>query len=385
MATVETKASARQRLYAVKWLLAVIVFAGCAGLLMIAHAQRLKRQAGELSRELALGRFVLVSHLKYPPRVRRIVLPASVHGYIETNVYAKVPGYLKQILVDKGDRVKQGQVLAVIESPETDRQVQNARAAYEIALITDRRNQELLRQGVIPQQTADESHAAMLQAKATLGQLLALQAYEVIRAEFSGIVTARYVDPGALIPAPTSSTAQQTPIISMATLSPLRIYANVPQDIARYVRDGDSAVIRMAEAPDKEIHGRVTRHPDALDPVTRTMLVEVDLPNKDLALLPGMYVTAEFTVSAPTGSPLVPDDALVFRDGKPYVPVVREGRLHLIAVTLGFDNGTEVQVAGNLKFDDLVALNVGQSARDGEPVRPIMRDGTQQGSQAKAP
>jgi RND family efflux transporter MFP subunit len=371
--------------YLVKWIAAVSLFLTLTAVMIVAHAQKLQHQTGELKKEIEKGRFVLVAPFKRMPRTRTITLPASVHGYIETNVYAKIPGYLKRILVDKGDRVKKGQILALIESPETDKQVQNARAAYEIALITDRRNQALVKQGVIPQQTADQSHATMLQDRASLNQLLAMQGYEVIKADFSGIVTARYVDQGALIPAPTGATAQQTPIVALATLSPLRVYANVPQDLARYIRDGDQASLTLSDSPEGEIHGSVTRHPDALDPTTRTMLVEVDLSNEDRSLLPGMYVTATFTVSVPEGAPLVPDDALVFRDGKPYVPVVRENRMRLIPVRLGFDNGTEVQVVGNLRSDELVALNAGQSARDGEVVRPVLRGGHPVGgSQQKA-
>jgi RND family efflux transporter MFP subunit len=157
----------------------------------------------------------------------------------------------------------------------------------------------------------------------------------------------------------------------MATLSPLRIYTDVPQSTAPFIRNGDPAAINVTEFPDREFKGSVTRHPDALTSATRTMLVEVDLPNTDGALLPGMYATVTFTVSTPEGVPMVPDDALVFRDGKPYVPVVRASHLKLAQVTLGYDDGINVEIKKGITDQDMVALNVGQSARDGEPVRPV--------------
>ena len=221
---------------------------------------------------------------------RRISLPASIHGYIETPIYAKTAGYLKAIYVDKGDRIHKGEVLAVLDSPELDKQVADAKANYWLQKVTDARNQTLVAQQVIPQQTADDSHAAMLQTRAAYEQLLALQSYEVIRAETDGIITARDVDPGALIPQATSP-GSSTPIVELATLHPLRVYADVPQDLAAFVKDGDPASVSVTQYPDRSFSGTVTRHPDALTPDTRTMRVEVDLPNKDSALYPGMYAT----------------------------------------------------------------------------------------------
>ena len=280
---------------------------------------------------------------------------------------------MKTIKVDKGDRIHKGQLLAVLTSPELDQQIANARANYNIALITDKRNQILVRSQVIPQQTADESHAAMLQARATLQQDIAYQAYETITAPFDGIVTARYIDPGHLVPA---STAPGTPGVR-------RNHHN----LARWLRCACSPMCRRTSRHSsrtatrprsrrwatraRNFTGTITRHPEALSPDTRTMLVEVDLPNENEVLFPGMYATAEFTVAMGTGSPMVPDDALVFRDGKVYVPVVRKNQLHLAEVTLGYDNGQTVEVLSGINPTDKVAVNVGQAARDGENVQPV--------------
>jgi membrane fusion protein, multidrug efflux system len=355
------------------WVVVLLcVFGASAGLVMARQIQ-LRRQTDDLEQSVARGPHVLVMQVADGSPSRTVSLPASVHGYIETPVYAKVAGYMKTINVDKGDHVKAGQVLAIIESPETDKQVSDARSYYWLQAVTDRRYQELVRQEVIPQQTADDSHATMLQAKASYEQQLALQQYEIVRAPFDGIVTARYVDPGALIPQSTtpSSTTTNSPIVALATMAPLRVYAYVPQSLSPFIKDGDPANIRVTEFPNRNYPGAVTRHPEALDQTTRTMLVEVDLPNQDRSLYPGMYADMKMTAQVTTAAITVPDDALVFRDNNVYLPVVRDNRLRLIEVTLGRDNGYRVEVNGDLMPGEMVAINVGQAARDGEPVQPV--------------
>jgi membrane fusion protein, multidrug efflux system len=353
------------------WVLLVLVVLGLTGGLVMARSRLLSRQTTELEQQQELGPRVLVVPVLQTPPVRSIEVPGTIHGYIETPVYAKIAGYLKRIYIDKGDRVRRGQLLAILESPELDHQVANARATYELARLTDQRNQALVRFGVIAQQQADNTNAQMKEAKAALDQLVAMQAYEAIHAPFDGIVTARYVDQGALIPAATSPAGAATPIISMATLSSLRIYSDVPQSIAPFIRDGDPAAVTVTEYPRRIFTGTVTRHSNALTSETRTMLVEIDLPNNDQALYPGMYTTVKFQVNVLVGAPMVPDDALIFRDGKPFVPVVRNGHLKLAPVTLGYDDGVNVEITEGVTEQDVVAVNVGQSARDGESVRPI--------------
>ena len=349
---------------------AVLVFVAAAGL-VLAHQARLESQTQELDREIAAGPHVLVVPAAQSGSPRTLEIPASVHGYIEIPVYAKVAGYMKTIRIDKGDLVRKNEVLAVIESPETDKAVADARANYWIQLTTDRRYQELVRQQVIPLQTGDTQHALMLQAKAVYEQELALQQYESVRAPFAAIVTARYVDPGALIPQSTTPASSNSPIVTLATLEPVRIYANIPQTLAGFVHDGDSVKITVSEYPGRVFTGAVTRHPAALDANSRTMLVETDLPNRDHALLPGMYANLRITTHASPGGVTVPDDALVFRDNRVYVPVVRGGRLHLVSVRLGRDDGYRVEISGDVHSGDLVAMNAGQAARDGEEVRVV--------------
>jgi RND family efflux transporter MFP subunit len=352
------------------WLLAVLIAFGVSGMLVLAHEHRLQSQKSELAQTAARGAFVLVTPVLQSPLKRKIQLPANIHGYVETPIYAKVAGYLKSIRVDKGDRVRKDEVLAILESPELDQQVRNALAAYQLAKITDERYQILLQTSVIARQDADQTHAAMLQSKATYEQLLATQAYEIIKAPLDGMITARYVDPGALVPQATSPSTGSTPILALATLQPLRVYANVPQNMASLVKVGQAAAVTATQYPGRVFEGTVTRHPQALSADTLTMLVEVDLPNSDLSLYPGMYATLDLTIPVDNSVPMIPDDALVFRDGKVYAPIIRDNHLHLSEVSLGEDNGREVQITRGVSNNDLVAVNVGQGVEDGIAVQP---------------
>ncbi len=348
---------------------AVLIVVLAAGL-VLGHGMIVQRQTSDLAREAEQGINVLVAKAYGLPSSRALDLPATIHGYIEAPMYAKVAGYLKTIKVDKGDRVTRGQLLAVLDTPDLDKQVADAKANYWLQSITDRRDQALVHQQVIAQQDADNQHSAMLQAKATYEQLLAEQGYKVIIAQFDGIISARFVDPGALIPQSTASLSG-TPIVSISSMAPLRVYAYVPQNLALFIKNGDPATISLYEIPGRVFKGPIIRHPEALDTASRTMLVEVDLPNADLSLYPGMYARLSMLVNTPQKGQMVRDDALVFRSGKIYVPVVRQDRLHLVEVTLGYDNGQKVVVNGDLRSGDLVALNVGQAAEDGELVHPV--------------
>jgi len=359
------------RLFFFGWLVAVLVLLSLTAGLVLARSVRINRQTDELKHQIEIGPRVLVAPVLHAPRSRTIEIPATIHGYVETPVYAKIAGYLKTIRVDKGDRVAAGQVIAILDTPELDHQVVNSRASYGIALLTYQRDEVLRRDDAVARQVADEARARMVEAKATLDQLAAMQAYKTIRAPFTGIVTARYVDQGALVPQVTSPSAASTPIVAMATMSPLRVYASAPQSVAPFIHNGDAATITVTEYPQRTFKGVVARHPEALTSDTRTMLVEIDLANEDRALYPGMYAKLVLDVATPAGVPMVPDDALVFRGGKPYVPVVRGGHLRLAAVTLGYDNGVNIEITEGLSDQDMVALNVGQAASDGEPVQPV--------------
>ena len=355
----------------VGWAIAVVLVCAVIACIVVVRTRRVAAERSDREREQASGPHVLVISVTHAAETREIELPASVHGYIETPIYAKIAGYLKTINVDKGDRVEQGQLLAVIDAPEVDKQVADMEADYAIKALNHRRRQKLVDTGALSHEELDTAQAEAAKSKAILEQARSLQAYERITAPVTGLVTARSVDPGALIPQATTSTATTgTPILTIATLQPVRVYADVPQNITPLVRDGAPAIITVTQYPRRQFEGVVSRHPDALAAATRTMLVEVDLPNQDDALKPGMYGTMRLTVTQPQIA-RVPDDALIFREGKVYAPTVRDGRLHLAEVTLGYDNGREVQVLNGVSEGDVVALNLGQAVHEGDRVQPV--------------
>ena len=366
--------------HVVGWLGAMIAVLTASAAVVMARTHSVSVERSKRTTAAESGPRVLVTRASAAPGERRLTLPATIQGYVETPVFAKIAGYLKEIRVDKGDRIRKGEVLAMLESPELDAQVADAKHTLWLQSVTDARNQGLVLKHGISQQTADNSHGAMLQARDTYTQLRAMQAYEVITAPFDGIVTARYLDPGALVAQTTSPTNSfllshisetATPIVMLATLSPLRIYASAPQNVANLIHDGAPATISVEQRPGHDITARITRHPEALDSTTRMMLVEADLPNSDGALYPGMYGTMTVTVKVPASAPLVSDDVLVFREDKVLVPVVRNSIVHLAPVTLGYDNGYAVEATSGISMNDLIAVNLGQSASEGERVQPI--------------
>jgi RND family efflux transporter MFP subunit len=278
------------------------------------------------------------------------------------------------MFVDKGSHVKAGQLVATIESPETDQQARSAKATYDLAKITDDRNQILVANAnqVIPQQTADESHLTMLADLASWKSLVATQQYERVYAPFDGMITVRNLYPGALVATGTAAGTSNPSIYEIATLKPLRVYVYLPQTYSPLVRDGDESTVTVNEYPSRDYNGSITRHPSALDQGTRTMLLEVDLPNKDLSLYPGMYANVAITIKGSNGAPRVPDEALIFNNETIYVPIVQENRIHLIKVKLGLDDGINCEITRGLKGDETVALGLGQAAVEGELVRPLM-------------
>jgi RND family efflux transporter MFP subunit len=350
--------------------LAVVALIAAFGVVMV-RGEAIRSQRGELVRQANLGQPVLVTKLIRTAESREILLPGEIYGYYETPIYAKIPGYVKTMLVDKGSRVRAGELVATIESPETDQQTHNAKAAYEIAALTDRRYQSLIKQQVVPQQVADQSHAQMLETYATWRADVATQGYERVLAPYDGMITARNLNPGALVGSPAAAGTSTPAIYEMATLKPLRVYVYLPQPLSPLVRDGDRAVVTVSEYPERDFRGTVTRHPVALDQGTRTMQIEVDLPNQDLALYPGMYANVKITVRGSKQSPKVPDQALIFDNDNSFVPVVRDNRIHLVKVRLGLDDGTNCEITRGLDGDEIVALGMGQTAHEGELVQPV--------------
>jgi RND family efflux transporter MFP subunit len=367
----ESRETSTGGFFLLAWIALAVVTLIAAFAVVTVRGQAVRSQTDLLKQQAGQGQPVLVTALVGRPEIRDISLPGEVHGYYETPIYAKIGGYVKTMLVDKGSRVRAGQLVATIESPETDQQTRNAKASYEIAALTDRRYQALLRQQVVPRQVADQNHAQMLETYAIWRSYIATQQYERVTAPFEGMITTRNLNPGALVGSAAASGTSSPPIFDIATLKPLRVYLYLPQPFAPLVRDGDAAVVTVSEYPKRDFIGTITRHPAALDQNTRTMQVEVDLPNQDLALYPGMYANVRLTIHGAKQSPRVPDQALIFNNEDILVPVVRNNRIHLIKVELGLDDGINCEVVRGLEGDETIALGMGQTAHDGELVQPV--------------
>ncbi len=360
--------SARARLVLVLGILVALAAVGAVAL-TLARRAREGRQRAELAHAADRGPRVLVSKVEQTTSTQKVTFPGDVRAFEQATVYAKVNGYVRSMLVDKGYRVRRGQVLARIESPETDHQVQAARAALAVSRRNAERARGLAPHGIVSRQELDQATAALRTAAAELERVRALQEYEVVRAPFDGTVTARYVDPGALLTA--TSTGQ--PVVDVAAPDRVRIFVYVGQDVAPFVRLGDPGELTLDQSPGVRVAARVQRLADALDPRTRSMLVEL-WPDGDppFRLVPGLFVHVEMQVSIPP-LPVVPSEALVARGERTQAALVREGRIHFVDVEPGIDDGRLVQIRRGLRDGDVVALSPPSDLAEGAPIQPIER------------
>ena len=378
--------SEEPRLTQGSWIGMVVVAAIVAGVVIFGVMAR-RGSEHSLAKETAASAIPSVNVVYPTPSTLspEIALPGNTQAFMDTPIYSRTNGYLKSWYFDIGSHVRKGQLMAQIETPEVDQQLQvaqadlkSAQANLDLANTTSGRYQNLLKTNSVSKQETDVAvsdaaakKAAVDASMANVRRLEQLQSFEKVYAPFDGIVTARQLDLGALIEQSTSPSSVTAPLLDLAVVTPLRVYANVPQSAAAFIRDGAPAAVSVTEYPERTFEGTITRHPGALDSDTRTMLVEVDLSNRDGTLLPGMYAQLSLQVATPAGLPMVPDDAVVFQDGKSYVPIVRNKHIKLAQVKLGYDDGVNVQIMQGVAGDDWVAVNVGQTARDGEPVRAV--------------
>ena len=289
-----------------------------------------------------------------------IRLPATLSSIAQVTIHAKVTGYLKSIQADTGDAVSAGQVLAVIDAPELAQQYQQARSTYMIKKVTYERLMKAWKENpdVIAKQDVDVAEAAYIGAKHAMGQLSTQLEYTKVRAPFSGTVTARFADAGALIQAATSSATQTMPLFTLMDMSTLRVYANVPQKDVQYTKPGVRASIRIAELPGKEFHGQVARTTGALDPLTRTMLVEIHAPNEERQLQPGMFAIANLYLREHKNALVIPPTALISGAGGTgdSVFVVDHGVAKQVPITTDIDDGVWIEVTKGLTGDEDVVV-----------------------------
>jgi RND family efflux transporter MFP subunit len=320
----------------------------------------------------------------YPKRTaltEEIVLPGTTQAFTDTPIYARTSGYLKRWYFDIGSRVKQGQLLAEIESPEVDEQLRQARADLEtartnlqIAEVTATRWQRLLTTNSVSRQETDQfvsnSHAMKSTVEsnaANVRRLEQLQSFEKVLAPFDGIVTARSIDVGALIDA--GANPQSRELFHMAAISTLRVFVAVPEVYSRAGQPGTVASLTFDQFPAQSFRGRVVRTANSIDPAARTLLVEVDIDNPKGELLPGAYVRVHLPVPGSAPAVTIPANTLLFRSEGLRVGVVRNGRADLVPVKIGRDYGAAVEVVNGLQPGDPVITDPSDSLTTGTPVR----------------
>ncbi len=329
--------------------------------------------------------FVTVAPAKTGAPVDNYVLPGNVTAYTDSPIYARTDGYLLHWYFDIGARVKKGDLLAVIDTPELDKQVAQAesdlvtaQANANIAHIQAERYSGLVKSDAVSQQDTDTfvnqaaaTASTVNSARANLQRLREMQSFEKIYAPFDGVVTARAVDTGQLISSGSGQGAG-TELFHMQALQTLRVYTNVPQLYSQTLKRGMKIDLSFPEHPGKTYEGTLVRTADAIDPASRTLLVEIDLDNRSGELLPGSLAQVHFKTPLVGPTFIVPAAALVFRrEGLQVSTVINGNVAHLVPVVIGEDDGANVQIVSGLNPGDLVIQDPPDSLIDGEKVTVV--------------
>ena len=363
-------------------LIAVIVTAA----LLIAGIWSRVRASAKLRTEtsqVALTAVSVVSPARTTP-AQEIILPGNVQPYITSPIYSRTNGYLQKWYADIGARVKQGQLLAVIETPEVDQQLEQslsnldtAKANLALAEITKNRYEGLLKSYAVSQQDVDNAvgsynaNQAIVDAgQANVKQLQVLQSFEKIYAPFDGVVTARNTDIGDLISSG-SNTAVKTDLFHIAQPGKLRVYVNVPEEYSQGIKVGMTADLALAEFPGSKFQGKLVRTADAINMTTRTLLIEVDVDNPKGTLLTGSYAEVHLKVPTQASTYLLPVNTLIFRSEGLQVGIVKDGNVALTTVTPGHDFGNQIEVVSGLNAYDQVIINPPDSIVSGQKVEIV--------------
>ena len=300
-------------------------------------------------------------------------MPANISPWYQATLYGKVSGYVKWIGVDKGDVVKKGQLLAVMDAPEIEDQYKQADADYAIKKVTYERYLSVWKDNpdIIAKQDVDVAKAAAESARHQRDSRRTLLDYTKVYAPFDGVITARFADPGALIQAATGSSTQAAPLFTIMDMDQVRIYVNVPQEAAHWAKTDVPVTLTPREEGGEVVQASITRTTEALDPATRTLLVEVDVPNKDRRLQPGMFINASIHLQQHLNALAIPPAAIA--PGKTgtdkAVFVVRNNTVKLTPIKTGIDDGLWIEVTDGLSGDEEIVV-VGKSGLiDGQAVQ----------------
>jgi len=322
---------------------------------------------------------VVVVHPVAEKPDEELVLPASLQAYEESPIYARTSGYLLRWYKDIGSRVGKGELLADIDTPEIDQELSQARATrqqiaaqLELAKISSDRWQNLRKTDSVSQQETDTQTNAYQQAVANLAatdanvrRLEQLESFKHVYAPFAGVLIKRNVDPGALINAGSAGVE----LFILARVHPLRVFVNVPQAYSPAIKDGMPAYITLQEITAQKFRGTVTRTAEAIDPATRTLLAEVDVPNKDGRLLPGSFGEVHFAPKINAEKVTVPVNAMLFRQEGPRLAIVgADNKVQLRPITIGRDYGATLEVLGGVSLQDRIIINPADSLEEGQKV-----------------
>jgi RND family efflux transporter MFP subunit len=352
------------------------------------HAHRLARANADAADAADKPPIVALTTAKTAPAEKDVVLPADVRAFQSTDIFPQATGYMSKLNCDINDRVKAGDILAVIATPALDAQILQAKAALEqaraavpkaqadVALAHQTLQRDLDAEksapGSVPRQTVDQSQdayddavAALAQAKAnvdasqaTVQQLAATQSFDNVVAPFSGIITARNYDVGAYLSPSNVGAGKQ--LFSIQNTDPLRVFISVPQTYSDDVRINQPAYLAVINFPGKEFRGAVARTSGSLDPTTRTLWVEVDVPNPDNTLYAGMYGQVRLPISTQHPTLTIPTSALVFNATGLQVAIVKDNKVHFQPIKVGRDLGTEIEVTSGLTSDDQIVSTPGE-------------------------
>lgn len=367
------------------WLVVAIAATALATLLISGIRSRVNARTA-LNAETAQSALTAVAVVspKQTAPADEIILPGNVQPFINSPIYSRTNGYLTKWYFDIGAHVKKGQLLAVIETPEVDQQLQQARsnlltaqANLELASVTKNRYQGLLKSNAVSQQDVDNAvgnfnaNKSIVEAdKAAVEQYSALASFEKIYAPFDGVITARNTDIGDLINSG-SGTGVKTDLFHIAQPGKLRVYVNFPEEYSQGIKTGMTADLSLAEFPGRKFQGRLVRTAEAINMTTRTLLVEIDVDNPAGTLLTGSYAEVHLAVPTRASTLLLPVNTLMFRSEGLRVATVKDGKAMLTTVTPGHDFGDQIEIIAGLKADDQVIVNPPDSLVSGQAIQIV--------------
>jgi len=362
------------------WFLVVPVLLACSALLT-AYARRTSSATLAATTATLASQNVNVIHAELGSPVTDLTVPGTVQAFSESPIYARINGYLRVWYVDIGAHVRKGQLLAVIDAPEVDQELNHARAmlaqaraTLQLAQVTAPRYQDLIKSNSVSQQEVDQnnqnlaSQGANVQAAAAeVSRLEQMQGFEKIYAPFDGVITARKTEIGDLINAGNSGLGAE--LFRISNIATMRVYVDVPEVYSEAIASGVRAAMEVASLPNRQFTGTVARTSHAIGVNSRTLLTEVDVPNPNGQLFPGAYAQVHFQLSLKAVPLVLPGNTILFQAAGPQVGVVNsQNRVELRKVTLGRDFGNRVEILGGISQPDAVIANPPDYLVDGMPV-----------------